>query len=221
MTFTLSPGNLFGLLAMALCFASFMVKSMLPLRVLAISANVAFMLYGYMESVALSLVFNAILFPVNARRLWEIRKTSKEIAQATKDSPVSQWLLPHMNRRAFKAGEVLFRKGDPADEIFYISSGNVKVQEPGQLLGPGELIGEIGLFSPEKKRTQSIVCETDGVLYRMTDEMIYRLYYQTPKLGFYFMRLIVQRLLRDLQRAAYPWLPDSSASPDSRGPLPA
>ncbi len=34
----------------------------------------------------------------------------------------------------------------------------------------------------------------------MTDEMRYRLYYQNPKLGFYFMRLIVGRLQRDIAR---------------------
>jgi len=82
-----------------------------------------------------------------------------------------------MTRRAFKAGEVLFRKGDLADEIVYIASGEIRLKEADQLLGPGELIGEIGLFSPEKTRTQTVVCETDGELYRMTGEMIYRLYY--------------------------------------------
>ncbi|HEX9686359.1 MAG TPA: cyclic nucleotide-binding domain-containing protein, partial [Burkholderiales bacterium] len=124
------------------------------------------------------------------------------IARATQDSPVSQWLLPHMTRRAFKAGDVLFRKGDLADEVVYIVSGQLRLQEHDQILGPGELIGEIGLFSPEKRRTQSIVCETDGELYRITDEMIYRLYYQNPKLGFYFIRLIVERLLRDVVRGS-------------------
>jgi hypothetical protein len=34
----------------------------------------------------------------------------------------------------------------------------------------------------------------------MTDAQIYRLYYQNPKLGFFFMRLIVERLLRDVKR---------------------
>jgi hypothetical protein len=36
----------------------------------------------------------------------------------------------------------------------------------------------------------------------MSDEMIYRLYYQNPKLGFYFMRLTVERLLRDARRGS-------------------
>ena len=102
-------------------------------------------------------------------------------------------------RSKFTAGEVLFRRGDPADEVVYIASGQVKVQEHGQVVGAGELIGEIGIFSPEKARTQTIVCETDGELYHMTDEMIYQLYYQNPKLGFFFMRLIVERLLRDVR----------------------
>jgi hypothetical protein len=34
----------------------------------------------------------------------------------------------------------------------------------------------------------------------MTDEMIYQLYYQHPAIGFHFMRLVVQRLMRDLNR---------------------
>ena len=200
MSFALTAGNAFGLLAMALCLASFAVKSMATLRWLALAANACFMLYGWMESVALSLVFNAILVPVNARRLWEIRRLSAEIARAGRESPVSQWLLPHMTRRQLKAGEALFRKEDRADEIFYVASGLVRIAEAGRILGPGQLIGEIGLFSAEHRRTQSAVCDTDCELYSMSGEQIHRLYYQNPALGFYFMRLVAERLLRDSRR---------------------
>jgi hypothetical protein len=197
---TLDLGTVLGLVAAALYFTSYSMKSMLPLRALAVASNVFFIAYGIVQSALPELVLHSVLLPLNARRMWEIQKLSREIARATHDSPVSQWLLPHMTRRTFKAGEVLYRKGELADEVGYIASGQVKLQEHDQVLGPGELIGEIGLFSPEKRRTQSIICETDGELYRMTDEMIYRLYYQNPKLGFYFMRLIVERLLRDVKR---------------------
>lgn len=44
------------------------------------------------------------------------------------------------------------------------------------------------------------MCETDGELYEMTDEMIFQLYYQHPKLGFFIMRLLAERLLRDVRR---------------------
>ena len=199
---TVDLGTVLGLVAAALYFTSYSMKSMLPLRALAIASNVFFIAYGYVQSSLPELVLHSVLLPLNASRLWEIRKLTEEIARATQDSPVSQWLLPHMTRRAFKAGDVLFRKGDLADEVVYIVSGQLRLQEHDQILGPGELIGEIGLFSPEKRRTQTIICETDGELYRITDEMIYRLYYQNPKLGFYFMRLIVERLLRDIRRGA-------------------
>lgn len=195
-------GTVLGLFAAALYFTSYVVKGMLPLRTIALASNVFFIAYGYVHASLPELVLHSVLLPLNARRIWEIRRLTKEIERATSDSPVSQWLLPHMARKTFKAGDVLFRKGDAASEIAYLASGQVKLQEHGDLLGPGELIGEIGLFSPDRKRTQTVVCETDGELYQMTDEMIYHLYYQNPKLGFYFMRLVVERLLKDIRRGA-------------------
>jgi CRP/FNR family transcriptional regulator, cyclic AMP receptor protein len=137
-----------------------------------------------------------------SQRLGEINRLTKQVEQATVESPVSEWLLPHMHLCKHKAGEVLFRKGDVADKIVYVASGKLKLQGIDHFIGPGELIGEIGLFSPEKVRTLTVVCDTDCELYQMTDEQIYRLYYQNPKLGFFFMRLIVERLLRDVKRGA-------------------
>lgn len=201
MTFTMNLGNALGLLGVVLCFASFLMKRMVSLRVLALASNVCFIAYGLVESLLPSIILNAALLPVNARRLWEIEKLSKTIANATRNSPVSQWLLPHMNRRNLKAGEVLFRKGERAEELVYVASGELSVTDTGRRLGTGELIGEIGLFSPDRQRTQTIVCETDAELYYMTDEMIFQLYYQHPKLGFYFMRLLAERLLADVRRS--------------------
>jgi CRP-like cAMP-binding protein len=198
MTFGL--GETLGLLGVAFCVASFAVKSMIPLRALSIAGNVCFIAYGIVESLLPSLVLNAVLLPMNALRLRQIAKMSREITQSTREAPVSEWLLPHMRHRPFKAGDVLFRKGDVASELIYVASGELRMPEIGERVGPGALIGEIGLFSPEKRRTQSLVCETDGELYYMSEEMIFLLYYQNPKLGFFLMRLVVQRLMRDLNR---------------------
>ena len=199
---TISLGTALGMLGAALTLASFLMKTMLPLRTLALASNVLFIIYGYLESLLPGLIVNAVLLPVNAQRIWEITKLSKDIASATQDTPVSEWLLPHMRHRAFHAGEILFRRGDTADRILYVSRGEVKLAEIGEAIRAGELIGEIGLFSPDRRRTHTIVCETEGELYEMTDEMIFQLYYQNPKLGFYFMRLVTSRLLKDVERAA-------------------
>lgn len=195
--------TLVGYLGAAFYIGSAFVKRMLPLRRLAIASNACFIGYGIALGLWTSpeLVLNFILLPLNAVRMQEIQKLTKEIQRASQDTPVSQWLLPQMRRHAFKSGEILFRRGEHADVLVYLASGTVKIQELDQVVEPGTLIGEIGLFSPDRTRTQTIVCETDGEAYTMTDERAYHLCYQNPKLGFYFMRLVAERLLQDARRA--------------------
>jgi hypothetical protein len=199
-----------GMLGGVFYLASHYMKNMVPLRVLALASSALLLTFSVLHThfevskfiMLPEFILNVILLPINAKRLVEIIRLTKQIEQATVESPVSEWLLPHMRLRMHKAGEVLFRKGDVADEIVYVASGKLKLQGIDHVIGPGELIGEIGLFSPEKVRTMTVVCDTDCELYQMTDQQIYRLYYQNPKLGFFFMRLIVERLLRDVKRGA-------------------
>ena len=198
MEFSFNLGILLGATASTLTLVSFSMKSMLPLRAFALASNLFFIAYGYLDLLWPVLILHACLLPLNVKRLLDILKLTADIKRATEISPVSQWLLPHMNRRLVKAGEVLFRKGDTADSMFYVASGELRMEGVDQRIGSGELIGEIGLFSPDRKRTQTITCHIDGELYSMTDEMLYRLYYQNPKLGFYIRRLIVVRLQRDI-----------------------
>lgn len=202
--------TIIGLLGCLFYLASHSQKQMISLRVLAVTSNVIFIIFSVMHAnfdiwqlIRMpEFLLNVVLLPINSKRLLEIIRLTKQIEQATVASPVSEWLLPHMYLRKHKAGEVIFRKGDLAYEIVYVAMGRLKLQEIDHYLGPGELIGEIGLFSIEKVRTMTVICETDCELYTMTDEMIYRLYYQNPKLGFFFMRLIVERLLADVRRGA-------------------
>ena len=197
-----------GILAGAFYVASQFQKDMISLRVLALVSNVLYLVYSPLHTdyqltqliVMPTFLVNLILLPINAKRLIEILRLIKQIEQATVESPVTEWLLPHMHLRKHKAGAVLFRKGDKADEMMYVAIGKLKLQDIDHSIGPGELIGEIGLFSAEKVRTMTVVCDTDCELYHMTDQQIYRLYYQNPKLGFFFMKLIVERLLRDVKR---------------------
>jgi len=197
-----------GLIAGAFYLASHYMRRMVPLRALSLCSNVLFIIYAVFHyrfdwaqlAVLPEFLLNSILLPMNARRLVEILRLTKEIEKVTDKSPVSEWLLPHMHMHKHHAGHVLFREGDEADEIYYVASGTLRLEGVGATIGPDSLIGEIALFSPDKKRTLTVVCETDCELYMMTDEQIYQLYYQNPKLGFYFMKLVVSRLLNDVQR---------------------
>jgi CRP-like cAMP-binding protein len=62
--------------------------------------------------------------------------------------------------RKHKADAVLFRQGDVPDEIVCVASGKLTLQDI------NHFIGEIGLFSPEKVRTMTVVCETDCERYQ-------------------------------------------------------
>lgn len=199
MTFNL--GNLFFLIGGALMLASYLMKSMLPLRIVALVGNVFFIAYGLLEWKPIALALYCLLLPINAKRAWDIRKLIRDIESARGDTPLADWLLPHMTRRLVKAGETLWRRGDAATEMLYVQSGSVRLVEYEETLGAGALVGEIGLFSPDNRRTQSLECVTDCELYSLTAEGMYKLYYQNPKLGFHIMRLVVGRLIRDAASA--------------------
>jgi CRP-like cAMP-binding protein len=94
-----------------------------------------------------------------------------------------------------KKGDVVFEIGDLAKEMYLTLSGSIRLAGVGVLLGPGNLIGEIGIFSPHGQRTDTAICETDGELGVITDEKALQLYYQNPTFGLYLVRLVTHRLL--------------------------
>lgn len=200
MVSVISTGFVLGMIASVLTLSSFSMKSMLPLRMFALASNIFFIAYAYLGSLLPVLILHSLLLPLNVKRLMEILKLTSEIKKANETSPVSQWLLPHMTRYFCKAGEMLFREGDDADFMVYVAAGEVRLEGLPTTIGAGELIGEIGLFAPDKKRTRTLICHTDCELYKMSAEMLHRLYFQHPNIGFYFMRLIVGRLQRDIDR---------------------
>jgi CRP-like cAMP-binding protein len=104
-----------------------------------------------------------------------------------------QWLKPYM-------GDVLFRKGDPSTAMFYTISGRYRLPEIRKEIGPGQIIGEIGLIAPDKKRTLTFEAIEDGVLLTISYSQVNQLYYQNPEFGFYLLRLIGERFFEDIDR---------------------
>jgi CRP/FNR family cyclic AMP-dependent transcriptional regulator len=194
-------GYVFGFAGAALMLASYLMKSMLPLRLVALAACVCLVLYGWIAAAMPTLLLYGLLVPINAKKAWQVKQMVKAISRAKHDTPVAEWLLPHMTRRHATAGDTLWHKGETADEMVYVESGMLRLVEHNELLGPGALVGEIGLLAADNRRTLSIQCETDCVLYAMTAEQMAQLYYQNPALGFHVMRLVVARLKHDADKA--------------------
>jgi CRP/FNR family transcriptional regulator, cyclic AMP receptor protein len=196
-----SIGYVFGFIGAALTVASYLMKSMLPLRMVALSANVFLVVYAVQGGSWPTVALYVAMIPINAKKMLDIRKLVRAIQHAKADTPISEWLLPHMTRRMAKAGQVLWNKGDVATEMLYVESGKLNLIEFDESIGPGSIVGEIGLFAPDNRRTRTVACATDCTLYSLSSEGMAQLYYQNPKLGYHVMRLIVARLMHDVEVA--------------------
>ena len=191
-----------GYLAAGLVFLTFCMKTMMPLRLVAISSNVAFVVYSLLGGLDPILILHVILLPLNIYRLYEIRKTMRSVRSAVEGDLNVQWLLPYMRKRRFKSGEILFRKNDSAHEMFYIVGGTILLNELGVELGPGAVLGEMGLFAPNQSRMASAECLTDCELMSISDNEVMQLLYQNQAFALFLIRLITGRLLKNLSERA-------------------
>ena len=107
-----------GYLASALVLATFCMKTMIPLRCAAISSNIAFIVYGFYDSLYPVLVLHAILLPLNAWRAIQMLRLIKRVEAASKGDLSTEWLRPFMKEAYLKAGETIFNKGDYADRLY-------------------------------------------------------------------------------------------------------
>ncbi len=190
----------FGAIGALLMVISNLMKQMVALRLFALGANSLFIVQATLEQNWIFCGLQTALLLINVYRLWTLRQLLLSLEQANADTSIKDWLLPQMKKKKFKAGTVLFRAGEPAKELFYIQSGTIHSPELAQSLGPGNLVGEVGMFSEDHTRAATVICETDCVFYTMVDEAAFLLYVQNPQIGFYLMRLIIGQLRGELQR---------------------
>jgi CRP/FNR family transcriptional regulator, cyclic AMP receptor protein len=190
-----------GYLGMLLGLVSMAMRTIIPLRLFAIGACFCLGTFALLREAWPTLVVNACTIPVLAWRTREMVMLTRRTSAAAQSSTISvDWLLPFMHPRPIRAGETLFRKGDDAGEMFYICSGRLKLVEYDVALGPGEVVGEIAMFSPTRTRTRTIVAETDCELMAIGESEIKQLYYQNPRFGFYLIQLITRRLVMNMER---------------------
>ena len=110
------------------------------------------------------------------------------------------WLKPFTSTHRLRQADILFRKGDTADAMFFVVSGRYRLEELGMGVLPGQVVGELGLLAPDQTRTQTLVCAEDGEMLQITYEQLKQLYYQNPQFGFYFLQLAAGRLFENIAR---------------------
>jgi len=186
--------ELIGISAAVASLYTAYAKTIIPLRIAAIVANALVMTYTFLHGTYPLFALNAILLPLNTLRLRSMLQLVRDIDVASKSDMNVDWLLPYTRPRRFKAGDVIMQRGEHATAAFYIVSGEIEMVEINASWGKGTLVGEIGLFAPDGKRTMTIRCKTDVQAAQIDYDRFKELYFQNPQFGFRLLHLIVARM---------------------------
>lgn len=100
--------------------------------------------------------------------------------------------------RIFKAGEVIFREGDSAEELFVIKRGRVEIRLGNRLidtLPELSIFGEMALID-SAPRSATAVAATEVALVPVTEKQFLVMVGHTPYFALNVMRALVDRLRR-------------------------
>jgi CRP/FNR family transcriptional regulator, cyclic AMP receptor protein len=177
------------------------MKTIIPLRLFAITSNVVFIVYGIGAGLYPVIVLHTFLFPLNIIRLLQMKKLISNVKEASGGNFSLQSLIPYMVRENIIKGDVLFKKGDIAGKMYYVCKGRVELEENGLIVDKGNLLGEMGIFSPFNERTATAKCVDEEMeIYSITEKGVMQLYYQNPEFGFYLVKLITGRFISGLEK---------------------
>jgi CRP-like cAMP-binding protein len=114
-------------------------------------------------------------------------------------------LTAALQPREVKAGEVVFREGDPGDAMYVIVSGQARAVSDAATekvifahLGPGEFFGEMALMTGAP-RSAAVIATTDLSLLGLLDADFDALVARRPELSARIADLLTQRIQRGNQ----------------------
>jgi len=103
----------------------------------------------------------------------------------------------------YRKDQIVFSQGDPADAVFYIQSGKVKVtvvSEQGKeavvaMLGTNNFFGE-GCLAGQARRIATVATMTDSVIVRLEKAAIVRVIQKEPAFSGMFIAHLLARAIR-------------------------
>jgi hypothetical protein len=192
-------GTAGALFATIFVVATTTMKTMIPLRVFGILANVILIITAIPARNYLVMVVQLAMLLVNSYRLHQMLQLVRDVKKSVNSDLSMEWLKPFMTERDCAAGEILFYKDEKAEDMLYIVSGKFKLVESGIVLPVGAIVGELGMLSPSNMRTQTLECIEAGKILSVSYTKVEELYVQNPAFGFYFLRLASARLFQNIE----------------------
>jgi CRP-like cAMP-binding protein len=192
--------NVLALVGAAFYVATLMMRTIVPLRIIGIISITFFIAYGVVAGAVSTFLLYLLSLPINVIRLRQMLSLVKKARMSAQGDLSMDWLRPYMTPRKYRKGDVLFRKGDVANEMFLTVTGKFLVSEIGIEVPPGRIMGELGFVAPKNKRTQTVNCVESGDVLTITYETLLELYFQNPEFGYYLLSLTSERLLQNVSR---------------------
>jgi hypothetical protein len=182
---------------MVVFLLSFAMDGIIKLRVISIVSSGVFLIYGIITVSYPTIVEQLLALPLNGYGLFKMLRLIRQSREAAEGHQTMEWLKPFSTKLSCDPGQTLFQLGDPAEDMYCIVSGTFRLVESGIELRQGAVVGELGFLSPGNRRTQTLRCEEPGMLLRISYDSLKELYFQNPKFGFYFLRLVSERLFQN------------------------
>jgi CRP/FNR family transcriptional regulator, cyclic AMP receptor protein len=110
-------------------------------------------------------------------------------------------MRPLLHRRHFKAGAVVFQGGDPADDVYLIVSGQLRISVGSadgrevafRIVGPGEMVGELDVLDGSH-RSANLTALRDSVLLGLGRHALQNLLTTHPSMASCVIRVLCKRL---------------------------
>lgn len=191
--------NFIAAIAVLMNIAGYLMKTMIPLRLIAMITNALFIAYSILATVYPTLILHIVLLPINVVRFFQMKRLIRQVNEAANGDLSMDWLKPYGIEQSFRAGATMFRRGDPATELHFLLSGRCRVVEPNVEMNAGSVIGELGLLEPGRTRTATVECIEDCETLAISYDNVLELYFQNPTFGFYFLQLSTARLFHTIK----------------------
>jgi CRP/FNR family transcriptional regulator, cyclic AMP receptor protein len=130
---------------------------------------------------------------------WYLRQLSK-LMSVLSDEELER-LIPLLTERRFKPRQVIFSTGDPAERIYLVLKGRVKIYQVAEngkeiildVVGKGGVVGDMAIVE-EGERTACAQAVNETVAVSITWEDFSHLMQRSPRLGFAMVELMARRL---------------------------
>ena len=117
-------------------------------------------------------------------------------------------LLSIARRRTFRKGEIVFHRDDLAESLLLVVSGRFAVRITTPLgdsalldvLGPGDVFGELALLLPDARRSASVEALEPGETFSVFRDDFVRLQSEHPGVKDVLLRLLAEQLARASDR---------------------